>query len=176
MIPTDEWIFHFIEQHYLAEQAEVLLQQCLEQRTAAPLQNLVERLVVEGPQNLPALQLVHQLVAQRRAQVEEDALRLWEDLGDLLHRRGLHLPAATPWQALLLDAEAFRDRMLTLEGHPEPALLEESLKAFLNARSVLQDLYEAWRLLQELEEDLESWTWGLARLVILARPSSERVL
>ena len=174
--PKDDWIFHFIEQHYLAEQADLLLQQSLEERSPRPLRDLVERLVLEGPHNLPALQLVLQVVARRRNEVEEDAGRLWQDLGALLHSKGLHLPAISPWEALPLQPDHLRQRMAPLRRAVDQAALEEGVQAFLNAQSVLQDLYHAWNLLHQLEEELEGWAWGLARLTVLPTFISERIL
>ena len=171
-----DWIFHFIEQHYLAEQADLLLQQSLEQRSPRPLRDLVERLVLEGPHNLPALQLVLQVVARRRAEIEEDAGRLWQDLSTLLQSKGLHLPAISPWEALPLQPDHLRQRMAPLRPSVDHRTLEEGVQAFLNAQSVLRDLYNAWSLLHQLEDELEGWAWGLARLTVLPTLISERIL
>ncbi len=173
MSPNEAWIFRYIEQRYLAEQAELLLQQCLERRSPAPLQSLLKRLVLEGPQNIHALHLVLKLVHQRRAELEEDAQRLWRDLAAWLQKRGLSLPTASPWEALQLDAEAVQ-RWAAAAANPEQST--EVLNALRNAQSVLRDLHEAEELLKEIEDELESWAWGLARLAALASSPLEKAL
>lgn len=171
----DDWFLHYMEQHYLAEQAEVLLQQCLEQRSPAPLQALVERLVIEGPHNLPALHLIWKVIVQRRTQIEQDAHSLWHDLKHLLESQGLPLPASSPWEALYLDEQALQRWADALSDAPL-AVLEEGRRALRNTQTLLQDMREAWALLRELEEDLEGWAWGLARLAALSSPPFEQVL
>lgn len=171
----DEWLLHYIDQHYLAEQAEVLLQQCLEQRSAAPLQALVERLVVEGPHNLPALHAMWKVIAQRRTQIEQDAYSLWHDLRRLLAGQGLPIPANSPWEALYLDDQALERWAIACPDTPGK-VLDEARRALRNTQALLQDMREAWTLLRELEEELEGWAWGLARLAALSSPPFEQVL
>ena len=171
----DDGLFHYMEQHYLADQAEALLHQCLEQQSSAPLRGLIERLVLEGPHNLPALHLIWKIITQRRAQIEQDARTLWEDLQHVLRKQGLVPPADTPWEALYLDANAVQRWLTSFSALPLENL-EASRQALHNALTVLQDMRAAWALLRELEEEVESWAWGLARLAALSSPPFEQVL
>lgn len=171
----DEWLLHYMEQHYLAEQAEILLQQCLEQRSPTPLQELLKRLVIEGPQNLPALHLIWKVIAQRRSQIEQDAYSLWHDLKHLLESQGLPLPVESPWEALYLDEQAL-ERWAEASADTPLKVLEEMRRALHNTQALLQEMREAWTLLRELEEDLEGWAWGMARLAALSSPPFEQTL
>ncbi len=171
----DEWLFHYMEQHYLAEQAEVLLQQCLERRSPAPLQTLVERLVLEGSHNLPALHLIWKVITRRRVQIEQDARSLWHDLQHLLRRQGIELSLQSPWEVLYLDVQTLHQWGKSL-SQASLEVVEETRQTLRNTQSLLQEMREAWALLRELEEEVEGWAWGMARLAALSPPPFEQVL
>ena len=75
-------VFSFVERAYLRLQASDVLTHCLEDGNTAPLQSLVEELVIAGPQSLRAIREILIEVKSRKVQLKEDLYQINSRLED----------------------------------------------------------------------------------------------
>ena len=142
-------------------QALTLLNACLDRGSVAPLTELVERLVVEGPRHLPVLACTLEETQRRRQQVEDDLALLWEELCRNWQAQRLPPLPLTSLEALLTWDEVAQHTWL--RQHVPPTLLEHSERMLRNARALGHDAFQALCLLREIEDYLRDWLWGLAQ-------------
>ncbi len=153
--PLDE-VFSFVERHYWRLQAGDVLIRCLEEGRTAPLERVVEVLVLDGPHNLGALQEILDEVNLRRQQVEDDLRQVLRDLRRQLSRFGLPFEVEQPAAA----AAALRRLLSLTEQDDDPSA--ELTRILRNSREVMSSLDAHLRLLMDIEQLLIDWLWGLA--------------
>ena len=157
-------IFDYVEHAFIRMQAGDVLTQCLDDGVLAPLQSLVESLIVAGSDSLDYLREILGEVYRRKGQITNDQhqvfLKLEGELGKYgIHLRGLHsvisLARLTPMGYLAFlqsqKVEDEVDQMVCMQR------LEEALHLLRSQNGHLH-------LLEDIEIYLEDWMWGLMYL------------
>lgn len=155
-------IYAFAEQAYVRMQAGDLLMRCIDTGSPRPMQELVEGLVLAGPQSISTLFEVLQETGQRRAQVQDDLQRLFGDCQNKLKRYHFKLAdvipdARTMMRIAPVQFQNFLEIQEISEDHQDTCA-----DIFIQAQEMMSDLHNNIRLLLEIENYLKDWLWGLA--------------
>lgn len=158
-----EAIYAFAEQTYIRMQAGDLLMRCLDSGSVRPMQDLVENLVLAGPQSLGTLHEIMLETGQRRAQVQDDMQRLYGEFQKKLARYGVRASDELP------DAHSFTRmddirfyQLITSHGVNDEDTQADCFQHFQETQDLMDSLEENIVLLQNIESYLKDWLWGLA--------------
>ncbi|NTX00005.1 MAG: hypothetical protein HGB35_08800 [Geobacteraceae bacterium] len=84
-------VYSYVERAYVRLQAGDLLTRCLEESSIAPVQQLVDGLVLAGPPSLQAMREILAEASKRKAQVLDDLHQLSKEIEKSLSSYGIHL-------------------------------------------------------------------------------------
>ena len=156
-------IYAFAEQAYIRMQAGDLLMRCLDTGTTQPMQELVEGLVLAGPESIGALYEIMLETGQRRAQVQDDLQRLFGDFQNKIKKQGVKINEILPDANSLLSLNRRRfHRILSQQGITSSDCKEECFQIYDETQEMMHSLSENISLLSEIEIYLKDWLWGLA--------------
>jgi hypothetical protein len=171
-----EAVYAFVEQAYMRLQAGDMLTECLDEGRIAPLQSIVELLVVVGPQSLGSLREILNEVYMRRSQLKNDQHQVFVKLENELKGYGfrlgdihslMSLSRLTPMAFLaLLQSQRVvneTDQLICLQRLDEALDLMKPLESHLS-------------LLDEIEAYLEDWLWSLIYQSSQQKWEEERIL
>ena len=157
-----EAIYAFAEQAYVRMQAGDLLMRCIDTGSPRPMQELVEGLILAGPQSINTLFEVLHETGQRRAQVQDDLQRLFGDCQNKLTHHHFKLSAVIPdAQSMMRIAPVQFQYFLEQQDITEDSQ-DVCADIFIQTQEMMSDLHNNVRLLQEIENYLKDWLWGLA--------------
>jgi hypothetical protein len=155
-------VYSFVERAYVRLQAGDILIRCLEEGNASPMRQLVEVLVLAGPQSLSVLREMRSEAAHRKSQVLDDLHQVYSDLEESLLTFGVALTG-------LENARSITElKTGTLLGKmQEQGILEEDsqaacLQILRDSRDLIASLDHHVELLEEIEIYIQDWLWGLA--------------
>ncbi len=154
-------VYAYVERAYLRLQAGDLLTRCLEESSVSPVQQLVEGLVLAGPQSLQALREALAEARQRKVQVQDDLNQLYQNLEKSLNSYGVRLGS----EALPLVLQQTPDQFLTLlKGLPvtDAEMQSTCLQIFRDSQDLVENLASRIVLLGEVELYLQDWLLGVA--------------
>jgi hypothetical protein len=158
-----EAIYAFAEQTYIRMQAGDLLMRCMDSGTVRPMQDLVENLVLAGPQSLGTLHEILLETGQRRAQIQDDMQRLYGEFQNTLNKFGIRRTEDLP------DAHSFANmddvrfyQLIIRHGILEEDRQTDCFQKFQETQDLMNSLIENIELLQNIEGYLKDWLWGLA--------------
>jgi len=127
-----DMVYSLVERSYLRLQAAELLATCLESGEIAPLEELVEGLVLVGPQSLGALREILSEVDERKVQIQHDIDQVLQELAAKLKEYGatfesqeglaqlaLHLRARRDWRNLHILTPRLCYSCWTKKGSPQ---------------------------------------------------------
>jgi hypothetical protein len=156
-------VYAYAEQAYIRMQAGDILMRCMDLGSAEPMQELVEGLVLAGPQSMGALSEILSETGQRRAQIQDDLQRLYGELQNKLRQDGLRLQDLLP-DALSLTRLSSPHFMVWLEkqNKRDQARNEARVQLLEETREMMKNLVNHLELIQEIEDYLRDWLWGLA--------------
>lgn len=156
-------IYAFAEQTYIRMQAGDLLMRCMDSGNLRPMQELVENLVLAGPQSLGTLHEILLETGQRRAQIQDDLQRLYGEFQRKMYqfgvRRSEDLPDALSF-ARMDDVRFYQ--LITAHGILEEDVQADCFQEFQDTQDLMNSLIENIELLQSIESYLKDWLWGLA--------------
>lgn len=153
-------VYTLVERAYVRLQAGDILVMCMEQGDPAPIRQLVENLIVAGPQNLIALREIIAELNTRKSQLHNDFHEILDDLDDSLIKMGVS--KATAQQINPLEIEPERFMLLLLEEGLEHKMERlECLQFLENSQEMIESVLENITLLEDLEIYLNDWLWGL---------------
>jgi hypothetical protein len=146
---------------YVRLQAGDILIRCLEEASQAPIQHLVEALIVAGPESLNVLREIKAVTNQRKLQVEDDMQQVLSGWRSNLESYGLHLRGLKRARMInQMDTERF---VVWLRSHG--IYDEETHKVCLQLKrdtsDLLVTLHAHYDLLAGIEKYLADWTWGV---------------
>jgi len=154
-------VYDFVERAYIRLQAGEVLNHCLDKGDAIPLQNLVEGLVLAGPQSLSVLREIIAEVVTRKAQLQDDRNQIFHKLAKNLRNYGIRLTNQyTPLTFAHLNPVIFLG-YLSQEGVTEERSQLHCLRLFQDTQELMHSLSDNFRLLDEIEVYLQDWLWGL---------------
>ncbi len=155
-------VYSYVERAYIRLQAGDILNRCLDEGTAVPMQQLVENLVLAGPRSLGNFREIMVETAQRKSQLKDDLNQVFLGLGKNLAGCGLQLDETlTPDALLLWQPEQFSAE-LQAQNIQDEKVLSTCLQLYKDSRELMTVLGNHIRLLEEIEVYLQDWLWGLA--------------
>lgn len=155
-------IYAFAEQAYIRMQAGDLLMRCIDTGSPRPMQELVEGLVLAGPQSISTLFEVLHETNQRRAQVQDDLQRLYGDCQNKLNRYHFKLAEVIPDAQTMMRIAPVQFQKFLEKQKISEELQDACADIFIQAQEMMGDLHNNIRLLVEIENYLKDWLWGLA--------------
>lgn len=155
-------VYSFVERAYMRLQAGDILLRCLEEGHAGPIHQMVEGLVLAGPQSLSALREILAVTDQRRSQAVDDLHQVIADLEKSLKSYGVQLVVSGRAASLARLTPVRFLTMLREQGVTDNETQVACLQLFKESRQLMSSLVTHLRLLEEIEIYLRDWLWGLA--------------
>jgi hypothetical protein len=156
-------IYAYAEQAYIRQQAGDLLMRCLDLGSPRPMQELVEGLILAGSHSVGTLHEILVETGQRRAQVQDDLQRVYGEFQNKLKKNGLKVGEVFQ-DAISLTriTPALFYRLMAEHGIQDEMIRIECYRSFEETQDLMTSLYGNIKLLQEIENYLRDWLWGLA--------------
>jgi hypothetical protein len=155
-------VYSYVERAYIRLQAGDVLIRCLEEGNASPMNQLVEGLVLAGPQSLAVLGEMRSETAHRKSQVLDDLHQVYSDLEDSLLSFGVILTDLDSVQSVIgLEAVVFI-KMMQEQGVLEKDCHATCLQILKESSEIIASLNQHVELLEEIEIYIQDWLWGLA--------------
>lgn len=156
-----EDVYSFVERAYIRLQAGDILIRCLEESSTSPIQQMVEKLILAGPQRLEELQQVLVETMARKLQVEDDIKQLYTELKRVLREYGVELSSNDDYTAALLISPLEFIVLMRSQGVEEHEKQAACQQVFFESQNLLKNLNTNLHLFVEIEQYLQDWSWGL---------------
>lgn len=134
---------------------------CLEDSSVAPIQKLVESLVVIGPDSSAVMLEMLNEASKRKSQVKDDQNQVLQGLKDNLGGLGLSLSTTGKPGFILRMRPARFYELMKKQGIDDESVQIQCLQLLQDSRDILIGLTTKLDLLGRIEEYLEDWTWGV---------------
>jgi hypothetical protein len=160
--PSLNKVYSFVEKSYLRKQAGDVLERCLDAGSTAPLQRVVEELVLAGPQSLTILREMLAESTQRKSQVLEDMHQVYIQFALALASEQIQFSGVhTALAVARLSPRRFVE-MLRKQGIDEQDIRQVSSLQLLNeTRLLIKQLAVQLHLLEDVERYLADWVKGV---------------
>ena len=163
-------VYSYVERAYVRLQAGDILIRCLEEGNASPMRQLVEGLVLAGPQSLAVLREMRSEAAHRKSQVLDDLHQVYSDLEESLLTFGIVLTGIKNARSIIeLKSLKFLG-MIQEQGVLEEDSQSACLQILKDSRELIASLNRHVELLEEIEIYIQDWLWGLAYLQVRDKP------
>ena len=154
-------VYEYVERAYVRMQAGEVLNNCLDNCNPTPMQDLVEGLVLVGPQSLSVIREILAEVGARKAQLSDDRNQIYHRLTRNLNIHGVCLPLQyTPGSIDHMTPAVFL-AVVSQQGIKDEEAQIQCLRLFQDTRELICSLNENFSLLSDIERYLEDWLWGL---------------
>jgi hypothetical protein len=176
-------VYAYVERAYLRIQVGDVLGRCLDEGSIAPMQQVVEGLVLAGPQSLNVLREMLSESNQRKVQVQDDLHQVYVQFVESLNDYGVQLIGCrTALSVARLTQRRFLE-MLQAQNLVENTKQKECLRLLYETRLLIKHLAVKLHLLEDAEKYLDDWVLGVvydaARMRELPgkkKPFQERLL
>jgi hypothetical protein len=155
-------VYSYVERAYVRLQAGDVLIRCLEEGNASPMKQLVEGLVLVGPQSLGVLREMRSEAAHRKSQVLDDLHQVFSDLEESVLTFGIVITNVNNSQAIIDLKSANFIEMMQEQGVLEEDSQAACLQILKDSRELITSLDTHVKLLEEIEHYIQDWLWGLA--------------
>ncbi len=154
-------VYDFVERAYIRMQAGEVLNHCLDKGDPAPIQSLVEGLVLAGPQSLSVLREILAEVNSRKTQLSDDRNQILRKFSSEMKDYGIAISHQwTPAALTRLNPAVFL-AILKQQGLTEEHAQAHCLHLFRETKELLGSVSQNFNLLREIEIYLQDWLWGL---------------
>ena len=154
-------VFSYVERAYIRLQAGDILIRCLEDGSTYPIQQMVEGLILVGPQSLDDLHQVLLEASTRKAQVEDDLRQVYVEMKRVLKEYGVEFAPEADYNAALMFSPLELIVLMRSQGVEDPEKQSACQRIFLESHNLLKNLSVNLHLLAEIEHYLQDWSWGL---------------
>jgi hypothetical protein len=159
-IPEDEDGFN--EMAYVRVKAGDVLIRCLEEGSGDPMHQLVEALVLAGPENLVVLREILSETNQRKIQVGDDINQILSGLRTNLQSYNIRLRGMRKASTLIQMTPTRFNAMLKNHGIVDQNAQKACMQLFKDAQDLTISLSGHYALLAHIEEFLEDWIMGVS--------------
>ncbi|MCL4561119.1 MAG: hypothetical protein M1281_10945 [Chloroflexi bacterium] len=156
-----ENIYAYAERAYIRLQAGDVLIRCLEDASVTPMHQLVEALVLAGPDSLDVLREILAETNSRKVQVGDDLQQVLRGLKTNLEDYGIRLRGVKKPLALTRLKPVRFLSLLRAQGVTEEQIQTTCLQLLHDARELVFSLEVNYSLLEEIEQYLDDWIWGV---------------
>jgi hypothetical protein len=154
-------IYSIVEKAYYRLQAGDVLSHCIEDGSTEPIHEMIQEMVVAGPQNLDALREILGETVKRKSQVYDDLNQVINQLSIILHGYGINLEPIGGNQGLQKLDERQLVELMDSQGIFEAETRTSSLQVLMDSRELINTLNSKIVLLENIENYLQDWLWGL---------------
>jgi hypothetical protein len=152
----------YVERAYIRLQAGEVIMRCMDTGSSVPLQQMVEGLILAGPQSLSVLREMLAESGQRKLQVIDDLHQVFSDLQKNLTQYGVHLAGLKGAVSIPGLTQAGFLIMLQEQGVTDEEVQTVCLRILKESRELMESMSGNVVLLEEIETYLADWLWGLA--------------
>ena len=154
-------IYSIVEKAYFRLQAGDVITHCLEDGTTDPLHQMIQEMVIAGPQNLDALREILGEAMKRKAQVYDDLNQVNNQLSIILKGYGINLDNLQDNQDLQTLSERQLRDILDEQGIMDDEARTSSMQVLMDSQELISTLTQKIQLLENIETYLQDWLWGL---------------
>ncbi len=154
-------IYSIVEKAYFRLQAGDVINHCLEDSSTDPVHELIQEMVLAGPQSLDALREILGESEKRKTQVHDDLNQVTNQLSIILKGYGVTLDKLAGNQSLQGISEDQILQMLDDQQVVEKEARSGSLQVWKDSQELLNTLQGKLQLLDSIETYLQDWLWGL---------------
>ncbi len=158
--PTDS-IYAMVEKAYFRLQAGDVLSHCLEDGSITPLHELIQEMVLAGPQSLDALREILGEAMKRKAQVYDDLNQVTDQLSIILKGNGIFMEKLGGNQVLRSITEKQLLEILDQQNITDPETCCGCVQVLKDSADLISTLMVKIQLLESIETYLQDWLWGL---------------
>jgi hypothetical protein len=156
-----ENIYAFAEKAYVRMQAGDVLIHCLDDSSVEPMHQMVETLLLAGPENLEVIKEILAETSQRKTQVDDDMQQVISGLKTNLEGYGIRLHSVRKPSSLSGMKPARFLKILREQGVQDEHVQTTCLQMLYDSRDLIDSLQSHYNLLAELEAYLQDWMWGV---------------
>jgi hypothetical protein len=154
-------VYAYVERAYLRIQAGDVLGRCLDEGSIVPMQQVVEGLVLAGPQSLNILREMLSESNQRKVQVQDDLHQVYVQFVASLNVYGVQaIGCRTALSLARLTQRRFLE-MLHAQNLTDDAKLVACFQLLHETRSLIKHLSVKLRVLEDVENYLDDWMLGV---------------
>jgi hypothetical protein len=157
-----EAVHAFVERAYIRLQAGEVIMRCMDTGSSLPVHQMVEGLILAGPQSLGVLREILSESGQRKIQVIDDLHQVFNDLKKNLNHYGVQLLGVKNAGSISnLSSPRFLS-MLQEQGVIDQEVQAVCVQILRESRDLIESMAGNVNLLEEIETYLADWLWGLA--------------
>jgi hypothetical protein len=154
-------IYSIVEKAYYRLQAGDVLSHCMEDGSTDPIHEMIQEMVVAGPQSLEALREILGEAMKRKTQVYDDLNQVTNQLTIILKGYGLNLELQGGNQVLQTLTETQLLDLMDKQGVVEKETRASSSQVIKDSQELISTLNGKILLLENIEKYLQDWLWGL---------------
>jgi hypothetical protein len=154
-------IYSIVEKAYFRLQAGDVLSHCMEDGTTEPIHEMIQEMVLAGPQSLEALREILAEAMKRKSQVHDDLSQVVNQLLIILKGYGIILEASGTNQLLQSIDEHELACLMDAQEIFEVETRFGCLQVIKDSRELIRTLNGKIELLDSIENYLQDWLWGL---------------
>ncbi len=166
-------IYSIVEKAYFRLQAGDVLTHCIEDGSTRPIHEMIQEMVLAGPQSLEALREMLGEAMKRKGQVHDDLNQVTNQLSIILKGYGVTLETEGSGQILQSMTEKQLVKLMDDQGVVEAEPRSSSLQVMKDSQELIHTLNSKILLLENIETYLQDWLWGLTYQSIRQAGSSD---
>jgi hypothetical protein len=154
-------IYSIVEKAYFRLQAGDVLTHCIEDGSTHPIHEMIQEMVLAGPQSLEALREILGEASKRKSQVYDDMNQVTNQLSIILKGYGVSLETQGGSQVLQSLTEDQLVRLMDQQGVSEQETRSSSMQVMKDSQELINTLSSKILLLESIENYLQDWLMGL---------------
>ena len=154
-------IYSIVEKAYFRLQAGDVITHCIEDGSTNPIHEMIQEMVLAGPQSLEALREILGEASKRKSQVYDDLNQVINQLSIILKGYGISLEAHGGNQTLQTITQSTLINLMDEQGVVEKDTRSNSLQVMKDSQELINTLHAKISLLENIELYLQDWLWGL---------------
>ncbi len=167
-------VYAIVEKAYFRLQAGDVLTHCIEEGSSNPIHEMIQEMVLAGPQSLEAVREILGEASKRKTQVHDDLNQVTNQLSIILKGYGVSLDVdSSSHDELQALTESKLLELMDQQGVNEKETRDSSLQVIRDSQELINTLNGKIGLLENIETYLQDWLWGLTYQSIRQGPSPE---
>ena len=154
-------IYSIVEKAYYRLQAGDVLSHCIEDSSSEPIHEMIQEMIIAGPQNLEALREILSETLKRKSQVHDDLNQVINQLSIILHGYGINFENLGGSQVVQKFDERQLIKLLDSQEIFETDARKACLQVLIDSKDLIKSLRSKIVLLENIENYLQDWLWGL---------------
>ncbi len=154
-------IYSIVEKAYYRLQAGDVLSHCMEDGSIEPIHEMIQGMVLAGPQSLEALREILGEAMKRKTQVYDDLNQVISQLSIILKGYGVSLETHAGKQEIQSITEVQVTGLLDAQGITDAETRSSCIQVVNDSRELINTLNNKIQLLENIENYLQDWLWGL---------------